>query len=202
MELAFVLTQRGLHAHLRAGGSLRAREGRAIRARTTRAARHAQVVRGRRGRAIGSTNARVVLRAAPAETDARVTNGVALHLVDGHLSSMAVDELDEATALARGDLDIGDFTESLEEGAKLILGNVAREATNKDGRVVRVGELVHLGGRVKATAAATSAAGVGETSHSTTTPHLLLRHAAAHHRVAVMTMTSEAMVVVATWRQH
>lgn len=125
--------------------TLRARgtaEGRAI-ARATGARRTEVVGRGR-SRTVRRTNARVVLRAAPAETDARVTDGVSLHLVDGHLSGVAVDKLHKAAALARRDLDVGDLTEALEETAELILGNVARKTTNKNRSVVGVGELVHL----------------------------------------------------------
>lgn len=118
-------------AKARAGGS-----------RRTGGARR-EVVRRRGSRAVGSTYTRVVLRATPGETDARVTNWVALHLVDSHFGSVAMDKLDEATALAGRNLDVGDLSESLEERAQLILSNVARQATNKDGRVVRVGELVH-----------------------------------------------------------
>lgn len=88
-------------------------------------ARHAHVVRRRRSRAVRSANSRVVLRSAPAETHARVTDGVALHLVDGHLGGMAVDELDEAAALAGGNLDVGDLTKALEERSQLVLGNVS-----------------------------------------------------------------------------
>lgn len=90
-----------------------------------------------------SGGAGVVLRAAPAETYPRVANGVTLHLVDGHLGSVALDELDETTALARRDLDVGDFTKALEERTELVLGDVAGKATNEDGGVVGVGELVH-----------------------------------------------------------
>jgi hypothetical protein len=90
-----------------------------------------------------SGGAGVVLRAAPAETYPRVTNGVALHLVDGHFGGMTLDELDETTALARRDLDVGDFTEALEERTELVLSDVAGEATNENGGVVGVGELVH-----------------------------------------------------------
>jgi hypothetical protein len=171
----------------RSGGSRRARRAlgtgsraakvlRAIVARSA-VAGHAHVVRGRRGGAVGSANARVVLRTSPAEAHARVTNGVALHLVDGHLGSVAVDELNEAAALARRDLDIGDLTEALEEGSELVLSDVARKATNKDGGVVGVSELVHLGSRVEAS--------VREALHTATVPHLLLRHA-RHHGTAVL----------------
>lgn len=67
----------------RSGGSRRARRSlgtgsraakvlRAIVARSA-VAGHAHVVRGRRGGAVGSTDARVVLRTSPAEAHARVT---------------------------------------------------------------------------------------------------------------------------------
>lgn len=111
-------------------------------------------VHGRRrgSRTVGAAGrARVVLRATPAQTHTGVSNRVSLHLVDGHLSSMALDELDETAALSRGDLDVGDFTEALEEGAELILSDVARQAANENGGVVGVGELVHgLGSTVEA----------------------------------------------------
>jgi hypothetical protein len=56
---------------------------------------------------------------------------------------MAMDELHETAAFAGRDLDVGDFSESLEERAKLILSDVARQAANEHGGVVRVRELVH-----------------------------------------------------------
>lgn len=106
--------------------------------------RHASVVvRRRRGRTIGGTHARVVLRTAPRQANARVPDRIALHLVDGHLGGMAVDELDESAALAGGDLHVGDLAKSLEEGAQLVLGDVARQSTDKDSRIVWIGELVH-----------------------------------------------------------
>lgn len=101
------------------------------------------VMRRGRGRAVRGADPRVVLGSAPGQTDARVPDGVALHLVDGHLGRVAMDELDKAAALAGRDLDVGDFAESLEERAKLVLGDVAREATDEDSRVVGVGELIH-----------------------------------------------------------
>lgn len=134
---------------------------------------HAHVMgRGRSG-TVGSTHARVVLRATPAEANARVADGVALHLVDGHLSSMTMHKLDEAATLARGDLDVGNLAESLEERAQLIFGDIARKATNEDGGVVGIRELVHLRGRV--------VTAIREASLHATRPHLLLGHAAAHH---------------------
>lgn len=158
-----------------------------LRSIGTRAvARHAHVVGRRRSRAVRRADARVVLRAAPAEADTRVTNGVALHLVDGHLGSVAVDKLNEAAAFARGNLDVGDFAEALEERAELILGNVARETTDEDGRVVGVSELVHLSSRVVAT--------IWEALH--TTPHLLLRHATAHH-LSLGTLAESMVATVA-----
>jgi hypothetical protein len=69
-----------------------------------------------RSRAVRSASrARVVLGAAPAEAHARVANGVALHLVDGHLSGMTLHELDETASLAWGDLDVGNLAKALEE---------------------------------------------------------------------------------------
>ena len=103
-----------------------------------------RVDRWRRSWAIGSASrSRIVLAATPAKSNTRIADGVALHLVDGHLSSMALNELDEATALARRDLHISDFAEALKEGSQLILGDVAREATNENSGVVGIGELVH-----------------------------------------------------------
>ena len=94
--------------------------------------------------AIWSTSwTRVVLTAAPAETDTRIPDRISLHLIDGHLCCMTLYELDEATALARWDLDVGNFAEALEEGAQFVFSNIARQTTNEDRRVVRIGELVH-----------------------------------------------------------
>lgn len=106
---------------------------------------HGGVHGGRRGSGtVGATSgAGVVLGAAPAQAHTRVTNGVALHLVDGHLGSVTLNELNEATALSRGDLDVSDFAEALEERTELILGDVARKTTDEDGGVVGISELVH-----------------------------------------------------------
>lgn len=124
-----------------------AEAGAAEGSRAGRAGRSGRpVVRRRRGRAVRSAHARVVLRASPREADTRVANGVTLHLVDGHLGGVAVDELDEAATLARRDLDVGDLAEALEERPQLILGDVAREATDEHGSIVRVRELVHSHG--------------------------------------------------------
>jgi hypothetical protein len=93
---------------------------------------------------------------------------------------VAVDELNEATTLAGGDLDVGDFAEALEEASELILGYVARQSTNEDGRVVGVGELVHLARRI--------VAAVRETLH--TTPHGLLRNTSHHGAASAAAMRS------------
>ena len=114
---------------------------------------HVGVHGGRRGsRAVGAASrAGVVLRATPAQANARVTNGVSLHLVDGHLGGVALDELNETATLSRGDLDVGDLAESLEERAELILGDVTGQTTDEDSGVVGVSELVHrLGSTVEA----------------------------------------------------
>lgn len=161
-----------------------------LRAVVTRSAvaGHAHVVRRGRSRAVGGTNSRVVLRSTPAETDTRVSNRITLHLVDGHLGGVAVDKLDETAALARRYLDIGDLTEALEERSQLVLGDVAGKTTNEDSGVVGVSELVHLGGRVETTTVA------AEALHTTSVPHLLLRHA-AHHRTAMLrALTGESVV--------
>jgi len=86
---------------------------------------------------------RVVLRSAPAESNSRVTNRIALHLIDGHFGSVSLDELDEAATLARRNLDVCYLAKSLEERSQLILGDVSREATHEDSSVVRVSELIH-----------------------------------------------------------
>ena len=106
--------------------------------------------RWRGGAVRGAGWARVVLRAAPAEAHARVADRVALHLVDGHLSSsMALNELDKATSLAWRNLDVSNLAEALEEGAELVFGNVAGKAADEDSGVVGVGELVFLFRRSK-----------------------------------------------------
>lgn len=98
--------------------------------------------RGRRAvRCAGG--ARVVLASAPGKTNSRVADGVALHLVDSHLSGVALNELDETAALSGGDLDVSDFSKPLEERAQLVLSNVTRKTTDEDSGVVGIRELVH-----------------------------------------------------------
>ena len=80
---------------------------------------------------------------APAETNTRVSDRVALHLVDGHFGGMTLDELNEATTLARWNLDVGNLSKVLEERAKFVLSDISREAADEDSGVVGVGELVH-----------------------------------------------------------
>jgi hypothetical protein len=160
---------------------------------------HGRVDWGWRRRAVGgASRARVVLRAAPAETDARVTDRVALHLVDGHLGSVTLNELDEAAALSGRNLDIGDLAEALEERTELILGDITRKATNEHSGVVRVSELVHgLRGTVVAShrrgAHGVHAHGVRATRHAThagspSSTTLVLRSggADAHRSVAAV----------------
>ena len=127
----------------------------------------------------GAGRTRVVLAAAPAEADTRVTDGVSLHLVDGHLSSVALDELDETAALARRNLDVCYFAEALEERAELVFSDVAGKTTNENSGVVGVGELVHwLRSTVEAkrrSAHAIHADGAtGHTAHGTRTGVLVL----------------------------
>jgi hypothetical protein len=151
-------------------------------------ARHAQIVRRGRSGSVGGSYARVVLRATPTETNARVSNRITLHLVDGHLGCVTMNELNEATALARRDLDVCNFAKALEERPELIFSDIAGQTTNENSSVVGVRELVHLSGGIETT--------ISEASlllHST--PHLLLRHASAHHGVTVLALT-EAVVIV------
>lgn len=110
---------------------------------------HAAVKRRwRRGRPVwGASRTGVVLAATPAQPHAGVANRIPLHLVDGHLGRMSVNELDETAALARWNLDVGDFAEALEERTQLILSDVARKTADEDSGVVWVGELVHRLGR-------------------------------------------------------
>ena len=84
-------------------------------------------------RAVGRASwAGVVLGAAPAKTNTRVADRVALHLVDGHFGSVALYKLNETASLARRDLDVCDFAKTLEEGAELVLGDVAGQTTNEN----------------------------------------------------------------------
>lgn len=136
--------------HLRAHASRRRRSASTTKTRSAERTRpggsgrsRGPVLRRRRGRTVRSAYTRVVLRATPREADARVSDGVTLHLVDRHLSCVTVDELDETAPLSGRDLDVGDLAKALEERAQLVLGDVAREAADKDSRVVGIGELVH-----------------------------------------------------------
>jgi hypothetical protein len=105
---------------------------------------HGRINRRWRGWPVWSASGtRIVLAPAPTETNTRVANRITLHLVDSHLSCMTLDELDEATAFSRGDLDVGDFAEALEERAQLILCNVSRKSSNKNSGIVRIGKLIH-----------------------------------------------------------
>lgn len=130
--------------------------------------------RWRGSRAVGAAGgAGVVLGATPAKAHTGVTDGVALHLVDGHLSGVALDELNETTALSGGNLDVGDFSKALEERAELILSDVAGQATDEDSGVVGVGELVHglgstIEGHGRATHGRVHASGAGHTHTSGT----------------------------------
>jgi len=100
--------------------------------------------RGRGGRAVRSSNrTRVILTASPRQPNPRVTDRIALHLVDGHLGGMPLDKLNKAATLPRGNLDVGDFSEALEERTELVFGNITGQSSDEDGRVVGVGELVH-----------------------------------------------------------
>jgi hypothetical protein len=56
---------------------------------------------------------------------------------------VTLDELDESAAFSRGDLDVGDFAEALEEGTQLILRDISRQSSNKNRGIVRIGKLIH-----------------------------------------------------------
>ena len=87
---------------------------------------HGRVDWRRRRRTVRrACRAGIVLAATPAETHTRVANRVALHLVDGHLSGVALNKLDESTALAWWNLNVGNLAEALEERSELVLGDVA-----------------------------------------------------------------------------
>lgn len=114
---------------------------------------HGRVDRWRRRRTVRSAGGtRIVLAASPTETDARVSDGVTLHLVDGHLGGVALDELDKTAALTRWDFDIGDLAKALEKGTELILGNISRKTADENSGVVGIGELIHWLGRTVETA--------------------------------------------------
>lgn len=147
--------------------------------------RHSHVMGRRWGWPVRRADTGVILAATPREADARVADGIALHLVDGHLGRVAVDELYEAASLAGRDFDVGDLAKSLEERTELVLGNVARQTTDEHSRVVGIGKLVHLGGWVKSA--------VLVSSHAT--PHLLLlRHAPLHVRSVLGTTLIETVI--------
>lgn len=180
-----------------------ASEGRAVAraagtARTTRAAR-SEVVRGRGSRAVRGADTRVVLRTTPGKTDAGVSDGISLHLVDGHLSGVAVDELDETAALARRDLDVSYLAETLEEAAELVFSHVAREAADENRGVVGIGELVHL---LLVRSSAVALVEVGGGRHAVEALLLLLlgvhgrRHVGAARRAAIGTMVAGRTVLV------
>ena len=95
-------------------------------------------------RAIWSASrTRIVLASTPTKANTRVSDRVTLHLVDGHLRSVALNELDETAPFTGWDLDIGDLAEALEERAQLVLSDVAGKTSNEDSGVVGVRELVH-----------------------------------------------------------
>lgn len=99
----------------------------------------------------GTSRTGIILAASPRQAYARVANRIALHLVDGHFSRVALDKLDETTSFARRNLDIGNLAEALEERAEFVLGDIAGKATNEDGGVVWVSKLIHrLRGTIEA----------------------------------------------------
>ena len=151
-------------------------------------ARHSHIMGRRRRWSIRCANTRVVLGAAPAESDARVADRVTLHLVDAHFRSVTVHELNKAATLAGRNLHVGNLAETLEERAQFILSDITRQSSDKHSSVVGVCELIHLCRRVEA---------VSKPLHATTTiPHLWLWwHSATDHGTAVvLSVTAESMI--------
>ncbi len=142
----------------------------------------------RRSRAVRSASrAGVVLRTSPTQANTRIADGVALHLVDGHLRGMTLHELDETASLAWRNLDVGNLTEALEERTQLILGDIARQTTNEDSGVVGVGKLVHgLGGAIVAHRRRTH----GVHAHARATAALLHAHTAGSTRSTALVLWS------------
>ncbi len=131
------IQQKVKHIHL-----LLVRSEVAVRVRRLHA--HGWINRRRRRRSIRCAGrARIVLAPAPAQADARIADRIALHLVDGHLGRVSLDELHESAAFSGRDLDVGDFSKALEERPEFIFRDVARQASDEDGGVVGVRELVH-----------------------------------------------------------
>jgi hypothetical protein len=153
-----------------------------VAVRVARRHPHGREDRGRgRGSVRGTGRARVVLAAAPGETNARVADGITLHLVDGHLGSVALDKLDETASLAGGDLDVGNLAKALEEGTQLVLGDVAGQAADEHGGVVGVGELVH---RLRSAAAIVAHWGSAHGVHADGAAATAAGRHAAHGRTA------------------
>jgi hypothetical protein len=156
----------------------------------THAAGAAHVVRGRRSGTIGCTNTGVVLRATPRQTNARVTNGISLHLIDGHLSSMTVNKLNESAALAGGNLHVGDLSKALEERTELILGHIARQASDEHSGVVWIGELVHRRHGVELLLGIVSSRGGSAPAHGTASHVTATGNGSNHLLVAAMPMAA------------
>lgn len=90
-----------------------------------------------------SSRARIVLGSAPGKANTRVTNGIALHLIDSHLGGMALDELDKSTSFSWRNLDVSDFSKALEKRSELVLSNISRQTAHENGSIVWIRELVH-----------------------------------------------------------
>jgi hypothetical protein len=56
---------------------------------------------------------------------------------------VALDELNKTATLSGRNLDVGNLSETLEEGTQLILCDVTGQTSNEDGGVIRIGELIH-----------------------------------------------------------
>ncbi len=156
-----------------------------VTVRMSRRHAHRRIDRRRWGRAVRSAGrSGVVLTATPAEPDSGVTDGVALHLIDRHLCSMALYELDEAAAFARGNLDICNLPKPLKEGAQLVFRDVAGESTDEDSRVIRIRELIHRLGR--------TVVSHWRRAHRVHADRTGTRHSHSRHRCAALVLGSSS----------
>ena len=170
------LTTSGVSMSLLKGERFPYLERRKVAIRVTRRHAHGLELRWWWCRSVWcARRSRVILGATPRQANARVADWVALHLVDGHLGGMTLHKLHETTAFSRGDLDVGDLAEALEEGSQLVLRHVSGQTADEDRCVIWVRELVHRLGSTVVTKRRGSThrvhAGGHPTSHSSRHGH-------------------------------
>lgn len=109
---------------------------------------------------------------------------------------MTMDELDKTTTLSRRNLDVSYLAKALEERAKLVFSDIAGQATNKDGGVVGIGELIHLGRWLHGSVALVRV----ERAWLLHTPtHVRLHAWVAHHGSAMSAAVVRAVIVSPTF---